>query len=316
MRLRTRILTIAGGAAVAVIASSPTRAQSDGTITFVTHSDQGGKDATMIQYTKGQKFRMESGGPEPAEAAFIVDGGTGTTTILMIKDLKYMQFTKQDAQKFAANAKPYVDALPKSTETTPAPAATPVAPTKTDIHVTKTGTAMVAGVSCDVYLITGTDNNGKPVNGEVCAAKGVGFFLSNAMVGMGAMMGGAGGGAGMGANQARYASYSDILSDGKGIIKISSIENGKKVVAMEATKIDRTSPPDAMFEVPPGYTKFSMPSLSQLLNGTPGTTNPDGSTTGGTPGAAQGAANTAATGAGAAAADQAKAAAKKLLHFP
>jgi hypothetical protein len=115
-----------------------------------------------------------------------------------------------------------------------------------------------------------------------------------------------------------YAAWQQVLGGGKGIVRIATIESGKKHVNMVATSIDRSVPPDAEFEVPAGYTKFQMPSLKSALAGN---ANGNGSGTGNAAGsAANGVANSAAQGAqqtaDSAAQQGAKNAVKKLLHFP
>jgi hypothetical protein len=299
-----------------VVVSAPTaRAQygSDGTITFVTHPDKGkGKDATMTQYTSGKKIRMESAdSTNQAEGAFIMDGNTGVTTILMIKDKKYMQITPQQVQAAANSIKPLADTLARtykdsSSHAQPQPQDNP------NIQVTKVGTETVAGTSCDVYHIKGTNSKGESQEGEVCSAQGVGLFMMSA--GLGAAVGPFGGGMSRNpAMQSRYAAWQEVAGNGRGIIKATSIENGQKHVAMEATKIDHSTPADALFDVPPGYTKFEMPSFGK-------TGNAAGGNTGAVDAVKNGAANGAAQGVqevtDSAAKESTKKAAKKLLHFP
>src|SRR5579872_251729 len=86
----------------------------DGVSTFVTRNDDG-QTNTMTQYTKGQKFRIDTNDPKDPEnsGSFIIDGTTQTTTFLMPKNKQYLQFTGQDVRNFAAKMKPVADSLAK-----------------------------------------------------------------------------------------------------------------------------------------------------------------------------------------------------------
>jgi hypothetical protein len=181
-------------------------------------------------------------------------------TILMFENKQYMQFTPQDAAQFGASFKGLADSIKKSGgATTPAP--TPPS-SQSHLTVTPTGTETVAGVTCTNYHITGTYGNGKPADGEVCAAQGVGLLMMNALFGNGSALGAFT--SRMGADpktQSQYAAFKEVLGDGKGILKASKIENGKKTVVFEATKIDRTTPPESMFDIPAGFSKLQMPNF-------------------------------------------------------
>jgi hypothetical protein len=257
MRARTIAVAIGSSLTVAGGAVASAGAQSDGTITFLTHSEIGNRTHVMVQYARGKKLRIDSGdSTQSAKGSFIIDGASGTMTILMPSQKRYMQFTPQDAAQLGATMKPLVDSLKKGLGTT-----TPTTPDNSHLSVTQTGRETVAGVSCTVYHVTGTDNNGKAVEAEICAAPGVGLLINDAL--------GRGGALGafasrMGADpqtQARYAMLKNILSDGKGIVKLTKIENGKKIVELEATKVDRSTPPESLFDIPEGFTKFQMPSF-------------------------------------------------------
>jgi hypothetical protein len=310
MRGHTVLKTIICGTALAMAAAPAARAQygSDGTITFAMHEkDNHGKTGTMTQYTRGQKIRMEA--PDSTGqpvGAWIIDGTTSTMTILLIPNKKYIQITPQTVKDAAAAVKPTADSLAKvygdSTHKAAHVAATNL--DRTDVKITKVGSETVAGVSCDVYHVTTTDEKGKVQDGELCAAKGVGFFMMSAAM-AGATAGGFGGATNP-AMQARYTQFHDVLADGRGIIKITSIDKGTKHVDMEATKIDRSTPPDELFQIPPGYTKFEMPSLKSLFKSSVNNTVSSESAD----------AKHAADSASSSAADAAKKALKKKFHFP
>jgi hypothetical protein len=276
----------------------------------------------MTQYTSGKKIRMESAdSTNQAEGAFIIDGNTGVTTILMMKNKQYMQITPQQVQAAANSIKPLADTLARTYKDSSSHAQPQDNP---NIQVTKVGTETVAGTSCDVYHIKGTNSKGESQEGEVCSAQGVGLFMMSA--GLGAAVGPFGGGMSRNpAMQSRYAAWQEVAGNGRGIIKATSFENGQKHVAMEATKIDHSTPPDAMFDVPPGYTKFEMPSLKSMgnasaTNAANGKTGSAAGNTGAADAVKNGAANGAAQGVqevtDSAAKASTKSAIKKVLHFP
>jgi hypothetical protein len=288
----------------------------DGTITFAMHNkDAHDKTTTMTQYTRGQKTRMEfpDSTGQPA-GAWIIDGSTSTMTILMIPNKQYIQITPQQVKDAAATVKPTADSLAKIYgDSTHKPPHMTTGVSTTNVKVAKVGTETVAGVSCDVFHVTTTDEKGKVQEGELCSAKGVGFFmLSTAMAG--ASAGAYGGAARNPAMQANYAQFAEVVGDGRGIIKITSIDKGTKHVEMEATRIDRSTPPDALFEVPPGYTKFEMPSLKSMLKG--GASNSATNTSTSDSAKASQIAQKVADSASSTAAGGVKNALKKHLHFP
>jgi hypothetical protein len=123
----------------------------------------------------------------------------------------------------------------------------PAAPTKPPPKVTKTGkTDKVAGYECELWDIT--DETSK---GTMCIAEeGISWF-SIPMTGA----------------PAEYAWMAELM-DGKHLplrfvgFDKAGIETGR----VEVTKIDKKSEPDAMFEVPPGYT---VKTLEQMFTAPP-----------------------------------------------
>ncbi len=63
----------------------------DGTLTYVMHSENG-KTATLVTATKGKKVRVDVADPaNPArQAAFVIDAGAHTRTILLPSQKKYI----------------------------------------------------------------------------------------------------------------------------------------------------------------------------------------------------------------------------------
>jgi hypothetical protein len=123
--------------------------------------------------------------------------------------------------------------------------------------VTPTGRSeVVAGITCQVFAYDGT-NDGKHQTGEVCLAKGVGLMAGGGMGAFPGMMG----------QQARqsmqqrltaWGPMGAMLSQGYGILKATSNEDGKPKGSMEVTALQRGAPPDAAFAPPAGYTEKKM----------------------------------------------------------
>ena len=103
-------------------------------------------------------------------------------------------------------------------------------------------------MSCEVIHGTGTANDGKTVEGDVCVAKGVGFNP-----GAWAQLGG-----GQAPGHANMDAIRDAIGPGNGVLKMTSTKDGKQEFDLEVTKIDRSSPSDATFTPPADYTAISM----------------------------------------------------------
>jgi len=218
----------------------------NGTITFRSYS--GGKPSTMVQTTKGHLLRFESGPSDGnARGTMLIDGNTHTTTILIPEKKQYMQITPGDVQGPAA-------ALAAAAAAAAMRAKSENQPTATQLSIVNTGrTETVAGVKCDVYHGSGI-THGQRSEGEFCVADGVGF----AMLDMG-INGGMMGMRSPVSDTPELAALRDILKGNRGILKMSEVKNGQNVTTLEAINIDRTTPSDAAFAIPPGYTKFEMP---------------------------------------------------------
>ncbi len=212
----------------------------DGTLTYVMHSESG-KTASLVTATKGQKIRVDVADPAnpTQQAAFVIDAGTHTRTILLPSQKKYITIPESmvgamgkmgGGMGMGGNGAADAGTPPKYT-------------------FTKTGrTETVAGVSCEVIHGTGTANDGKTVEGDVCVAKGVGFNP-----GAWAQLGG-----GQAPGHANMDAIRDAIGPGNGVLKMTSTKDGKQEFDLEVTKIDRSSPSDATFTPPADYTAISM----------------------------------------------------------
>jgi hypothetical protein len=115
----------------------------------------------------------------------------------------------------------------------------------------------IAGYTCEHWLL------GDNQNLDMCIAKGLGYFG----------MGGQGGG-GLGAlknlafspkllaEAAAHPEWVKFLEGGAFPLKVTSTEDGKVKMNMEATKIEKKSLDDSLFAVPPDYKEFSMGNMN------------------------------------------------------
>jgi len=204
------------------LAGTPVQAQAfEGTLTFVARGVDG--DKTITEWVKGTDTRYDfaPAGSTSAQGTMIIDGSAKTRTVIMPSRRAYM-------------TAPYDPASRK-----------PAAAGKSDVKWTRTGkTETVAGVKCEVIHGVGTEN-GKPKEADICVAKGFGFG------------GGSTGGGPFSEALTEYANLS--LAPGEGIVKMTSIEDGKSQVQLELTKVDRRKLAGTDFQPPAGFTKMERP---------------------------------------------------------
>jgi hypothetical protein len=222
--------TLALGAGL--LFAAPARAQGfEGTVTW---SLTGGGDAPheMKQVYKGTKVRteMNQGG---MSAVMLMDGPAKTMTMIMPERRMFMSM---DLSRMAQG----MEGMGHETDATPP-------------KITATGkTETIAGRTCQVYRYA--REAGKPETMEICAAKGMGYF----MMGSGGPMGGGGSMAGI-AGAAGNPVYAEMYRDGFFPLRVSKIEGSKVTPMMVATAITPGSVDAALFQVPAGYTEMKMP---------------------------------------------------------
>lgn len=193
----------------------------EGTLTFRARGDDG--DKTITEWVKGSdtRFDFAPAGSAVAQGTMIVDGKAKTRTVIMPARKSYM-------------TAPYDPSARK-----------PGTGEKSDVKWTRTGkTETVAGVKCEVIHGTGTEN-GKPKEADLCVAKGLGFGSGST------------GGGPFSEALTEYANLS--LAPGEGIVKMTSIEDGKAEVQLELTKVDRHTLAVTDFQPPAGFTRIERP---------------------------------------------------------
>ena len=207
----------------------------NGVITFLNEGSSGRQD-TFVQYTKGRKVRFDGFGG--SHGSMIVDNDTKTMMIVEPSKKQYITMTEDDAKQMQA----MMGAMKQQ-------------PKKTDpgkLSFAKTGASeTVAGVPCEVYKGEYVDADGEKSEGEACVAVGVGLALdavtfNNPMIQRG------------GAEYDRMQQFRALVAGNKGILKAKSYQDGKLKTDMQAIKIDKTAPADAVFAPPAGYKEIRM----------------------------------------------------------
>lgn len=230
LKLRT---TSAAVVVALTLCSMPLAAQNfEGTVVWA----MGGKaDKTMTQSYKAGKVRTEMNGGM-GNMVMLMDASMTDMTMLMTGQKMYMK----------VNMKKAMDEHMKDGMKEKQP------------KITDTGkTETIAGKSCNVYRYA--EEAGKPETMEMCAAKGLGFF----MMGSG---GGPMGGKSPLSSVAAAASnpeYAKLYKDGFFPLRITDISKGKPETVMQVTSIEQKPVPASAFEIPAGYSEMKMPSLGR-----------------------------------------------------
>jgi hypothetical protein len=233
-----------------VLAPSLAHAQTfEGIMTFVTRDAAGKKADTVVQTVKGRSMRMNgmsrrAGKGESGDGGgMIIDGEKKRMIVIDDQEKTAMVMSQADQEKMKAMTEGLMKGMKSPTPKAPAPKA----PANDDdgLSITKTGrTETVAGVRCDVYH--GTSNRkGKPSEGDVCVADGVGFALFSAMASNPMFQT---------SGRQGFGEFRKLFADGKGLVKATTIENGKSYVSLELIKVERKSVPSSAFDPPAGYT--------------------------------------------------------------
>ena len=236
--------------ALAAFVVMPLAAQTgfEGVTTFKQYKKSDGTFTTMVQTTKGHKVRWQGMGSD--SSIMIFDGDSHSMMIVQPDKKTYMTITQQDMEQAAAMMKGMEDRMKAKRGASDADAEKDK-DKDFDLDVKNTGRhETVAGVRCEVWHGTTTEN-GKKKEGEACVAPGAGLEIYDVMVNNPMTKR-------SGRFDAMMAKYKQVLSGGKGILKMTSIDEGKTVVDMEATKIERKSVSDDAFKPPAGYTGTSM----------------------------------------------------------
>jgi hypothetical protein len=176
-----------------------------------------------------------------------MDGSAGTFTVLMPERKMYMQVTGQQVASMADSMKAHQQGSKGPSQLT----------------VTPGGTETIAGETCTNYTISGVGADGKPGQGTVCATNGVGVvnpYATASGTPLGRML--------TMNPQAAALVQAFRQINGKAILRVTGMKGDPKSVDLLVTKIDKSTPPDSLFQIPAGFTKFQMP--AGMPGGMPG----------------------------------------------
>jgi hypothetical protein len=209
----------------------------NGVITFLSSGESGRQD-TFVQYTKGNKVRLDGFGA--THGSMIIDNDAKVMMMVDPGKKQVMTMTEDDAKQMQAMMGSMMKQPAKEDEGS------------NKASFTKTGkTETVAGVRCEIYHGVYVEDNGDKDEGDACVANGVGFRLdavtfNNPMIQRG------------GAAAGRMEQFRQLVAGNKGILKAKSYEDGQVKTDMEAVKIEPKALGDDVFAVPPGYKEIRM----------------------------------------------------------
>lgn len=225
--MRMPIVTrLAAPLALTVFCAVPAVAQFEGVISW----QAGQKQIPVTQTIKGKMVRTDMSGAR-GSGSMIMDTEARTMTMVMDEQKMYMTM---DLKAQMGEMEHREHKMPKITDTG------------------KSET--IAGKTCQVYRMA-TDPD-KPDNIEVCAAKGMGYFMGGARGPMGRGRGGDDGDA-----QALFANseFVTMYKDGFFPLRMGRIKNGEVQTQMLVTRIEPRTVDPSVFQVPAGYQEMKMP---------------------------------------------------------
>jgi uncharacterized protein DUF4412 len=256
--MRRAVLACTVTLGLAVSASTAAAQAFQGMLSFTVHEDNG-KTTEVTQYTRTGKSAFLAHETGKTANGFIVDSVAGTMTMVDGEKKTYTVINLVAMQQMMQGMAGMMKGMANMHRG--ADSAEQHGPQG---KVTPTGrTEVVAGVTCAVFTYDGT-NNGHHQTGEACLAKGVGLMAGGSIPGMNMM-----GPLGMQQRQSmqqrltEWGPIGTLISQGYGILKASSQEDGKQKTTIEVTAIQRGAPPDAMFAPPAGYTEKQMPMMGR-----------------------------------------------------
>jgi hypothetical protein len=219
----------------------------NGVITFQgNHS--GGEQGTFVQTTKGHKIRIDGFGGD--SSSMIVDNDAKIMMMVEPRKKQYMLVTQDDMKQMQAMMAPMLERMKQRQDTSK----------EGSFNFTKTGkTETVAGVPCEVYRGSYVDGEGKNSEGQACIATGVGFALADIMANNPMMQ--------QSGQHAMMERYRQLVGGNKGILKATTIKDGKPTTEFQATKIEPKVVSDAVFAPPAGYKEVRLADMMMQAHG-------------------------------------------------
>lgn len=208
----------------------PAQGLKEGVATFLTRTTSGKTD-TVVQMSKGRDLRLEGFGGGN-QSSVIVDGDGKRIIVLEEGSKKAMVMTQRDAKQMEEMAESMgVDADRLRDENVTKPT------------ITKTGrTESVGGVKCEVFHVT-TTHKGQTDEGDACIADGIGFGVFDALTSTPFAK----------RARAEFDRYRSIVGPGKGLVKATTMRDGRPLTLLELVKFEPRDLPASSFDVPAGY---------------------------------------------------------------
>jgi len=220
----------------------------NGVITFQSNRSSGKQD-TFVQTTKGNKIRIDGFGSD--SGSMIVDNDAKVMMMIEPEKKQYMLVTQDDMKQMQAMMAPMMERMKQRQG---------AKDDEGSFNFTKTGkTETVAGVPCEVYRGSYVDGEGKNSEGEACVANGVGFALADIMANNPLMQ--------QSGQNRMMERYRQLVGGHKGILKATSIKDGKPTTEFQATKIEPKSVNDAVFAPPAGYKEVRLADMMMRAHG-------------------------------------------------
>jgi hypothetical protein len=214
--------------ALTVLCSMPAAAQFEGNITW----QVGDKGMVLNQTYKGSMVRTDMTGSNGRSGTMIMDASAKVMTMIMDERKMYMTMDLKDAGK--------MEGMEHAAHQPP--------------KITDTGKSeTVAGRTCEVYEVETTGD--KPETLQVCAAKGMGFFIG----GDSPMARGQGGDRATMSAIAANPEFAKLYKEGFFPLRIDRMEKGQPKTVMLATKVEPKSVDASLFKVPADYTEMKIP---------------------------------------------------------
>jgi hypothetical protein len=217
----------------------------------VTYRMEGmGENGQIVHHVKGRNTRMEFTA-QGQTMAMITDFDGSKMIMLMPSQKQWMDMKAMQERMAAMMGNATTQAEEEAAKADPA-----------NFDIVATGQKeTIAGHECEHYVFKTDDSEV-----DVCAAKGMGWYLgSGAGGGMGAMGGMMGRGRGNerssgvpGLSNAQLGKWREMYADGFFPLKVES-KSPSGGMTMIVTSIERKSLPDSLFAPPPDYTEMKMP---------------------------------------------------------
>lgn len=212
---------------VAALIAGPLAAQGFEGVVAYKMMGENGKDHEMTMSIKGSTMRTDVAA-EGHNVAMLMDGQAQTMTMLMAEQKMYMTMDLKGMRDKMQGMQHQEHSPPK---------------------ITPLGTKeTIAGRSCENFLV-----ESDKTKMEFCNAKGLGNYMSPQSP--------MGRGPSNGLTELNDQLYRSYFKDGFFPLRVTTLEDGKRRVVMEATRVEPKSLDASLFQIPAGFTEMKMPGM-------------------------------------------------------